>query len=478
MNIQDLKRNFSKQNEEIEYIKYGVFTRIAFSLLMFGLMAYLRMKGIVTPQSNPAGYALIALGFILIASHNIAIVLGSLGLPHVTAYLLVGIVSGPYGLELLPAPTVKELGLVNNLALSLIAFIAGGELRIQSLRERWRSIYWISICETVCVFGTGFIAFWFLSSQLPFLEKVPGGNAVLAVSLLFAGCIVVNSPAIAVSIINEYRPSGPMIQTAFGVIIVKDVIVVILFGFTLALAKSLTLGDAALDLSHFALEFGKEIAISIALGMAIGCAIGIYLKYIKTNLILFTAGVALLCFQIATALHLEAILLCLAAGFFVENFTKQGDAFIHHVEQIFSIVFALFFTVAGAKLNLAALPAVWTVAATLILVRAGAIYAGARLGATIAGAAPTVKKYAWLGFISQAGVALGFAVLVEQTFPGWGADLSTILVAMIGIHESVGPILFRLGLSRAGELNREQVEKDREMLHNWTEPVPESDGIW
>jgi Kef-type K+ transport system membrane component KefB len=227
-----------------------------------------------------------------------------LGLPHVTAYLLVGIVSGPYGLELLPAPTVKELGLVNNLALSLIAFIAGGELRIQSLRERWKSIYWITICETVCVFGMGFLAFWAFSNHLPFMDKIPGSHGVLAVSLLFAGCIVVNSPAIAVSIINEYRPSGPMIQTTFGVIIVKDVIVVLIFGFTLALAKSLTLENDSLNLSDFALNFGKEIAISIALGMVIGCAIGIYLKYIKTNSVLLTYGFALLFFKIETAIHL------------------------------------------------------------------------------------------------------------------------------------------------------------------------------
>jgi Kef-type K+ transport system membrane component KefB len=459
-------------------LRYGIATRIAFSLLMFAVMGHLRAEGIFTTTNNPVAYALVSLGFILLAAHNVAIVLGSLGLPHVTAYLLVGIVSGPFGFNLLAAGTVKELGIVNNLALGLIAFIAGGELRLSSLRERWKPVALISLCETALVFGGSFTAFWLLSSRLPFLAAVGGKYAAFAVSLVFAGCVVVNSPAVVIGLMNEYRPVGPMSQTTLGVVVVKDVLVVVIFGFTLAIAQSLTTSGNTLDPLRLAAHFGKEIALSVALGVAIGFVIAVYLKYIHTNLIIFTVGIALFSYQIATALQLEAILLCLMSGFFVENFTKQGETFIQNVERTFGIVFVIFFTVAGAKLNLAALSAMWYIALGLVAVRVTAIWLGVRVGATLSKAPDTVRKHTWTGLVPQAGVALGFAVIVEQKFPGWGPHLGTILVSMIGLNETVGPILYRIGLSLAGELNRGQIQHDRQMLQDWNKPAAEENGIW
>ncbi|HMZ80719.1 MAG TPA: hypothetical protein PLL06_13535, partial [Acidobacteriota bacterium] len=101
--------------------------------------------------------------------------------------------------------------------------------------------------------------------------------------------------------------------------------------------------------------------------------------------------------------------------------------------------------------------------------------------AKLSNASPEVARLTWLGLIPQAGVALGLVIIVEQTFPGWGADLATIIVAMIGIHETLGPLAFRLALSMSGEMNREQITHDQKMLQEWdasTSPEMNPNAIW
>ncbi|HNC45585.1 MAG TPA: cation:proton antiporter, partial [Acidobacteriota bacterium] len=190
---------------------------------------------------------------------------------------------------------------------------------------------------------------------------------------------------------------------------------------------------------------------------------------------------SLFAFHVAKMLHLDPVLLCLVAGFFVENFTRQGERFLENLEHTFSVVFVIFFTVAGAKLNLTALATVWPIAILFVILRMVSLYAGTQLGAKLSNASPEVARLTWLGLIPQAGVALGLVIIVEQAFPGWGADLATIIVAMIGIHETLGPLAFRLALSMSGEMNREQITHDQKMLQEWdasTSPEMNPNAIW
>ncbi|HMW02695.1 MAG TPA: cation:proton antiporter [Acidobacteriota bacterium] len=461
--------------------RYGVAIRLGFSFLMFGLMGYLRAQNILTAEHDLGAYALVSLGFILLAAYNFSIVLGSIGVPHVTAYLLIGILSGPYVFNLFSTDVVKELGLVNNLALGLIAFIAGGELRLRILRERWKSISLMMVCEMTCVFlvcGLGMLA---IAQFLPFFGKVSGQFPSLSLALAFIGCILVSSPAVTISMMNEYRPTGPVSQTTLGIVVLKDIVVVLIFGLTLALTKMLSLSDAQVSITGLAIHFVKELGLSVLFGLVAGLIVSIYLKYIRTNLVFFTVGLSLFAFHVAKMLHLDPVLLCLVAGFFVENFTRQGERFLENLEHTFSVVFVIFFTVAGAKLNLTALATVWPIAILFVILRMVSLYAGTQLGAKLSNASPEVARLTWLGLIPQAGVALGLVIIVEQAFPGWGADLATIIVAMIGIHETLGPLAFRLALSMSGEMNREQITHDQKMLQEWdasTSPEMNPNAIW
>jgi Kef-type K+ transport system membrane component KefB len=121
-------------------------------------------------------------------------------------------------------------------------------------------------------------------------------------------------------------------------------------------------------------------------------------------------------------------------------------------------LYALFFALAGASIHLDELAALWPFALGLVAARAGAVFLGTWLGARRVDAEPEVRRYAWLGFISQAGVTLGMVVIAARAFPEWGDALRTLFVAMVAIHELVGPVLLQYGLHRSGEVGKRDVE--------------------
>jgi hypothetical protein len=119
-------------------------------------------------------------------------------------------------------------------------------------------------------------------------------------------------------------------------------------------------------------------------------------------------------------------------------------------------VFVVFFAMAGAELHVQEFAAVWPVILAVALVRGGAIFAGARWGGRLAGAEEAVVRYGWTGLVSQAGVALGLATIVADRLPGVGLAMQTFTIGIIACNEAIGPILFRRGLERAGEVSRQE----------------------
>jgi Kef-type K+ transport system membrane component KefB len=117
-------------------------------------------------------------------------------------------------------------------------------------------------------------------------------------------------------------------------------------------------------------------------------------------------------------------------------------------------LYALFFALAGASIHIDELRELWMFALLFVVLRAAAIFTGTLAGARAADAEPEVRRYAWLGFISQAGVTLGMVVIAGRAFPEWGAELRTLFVSMVAIHELIGPVAMQYGLRRAGEMGK------------------------
>ena len=417
-------------------------TLTAFLGIMFVLVAL----GI---PERPHGSATLFLGFLLLVSYLAGRAARVVALPQITGYLIVGILVGPHVLGILTGEMVEEFRFVNGVALALIALSAGGELRLRSLRSRVRSITYITTLQILFMFALVAISVYLARGSIGFLRGEPPRIA-LAVALLFGLVAVAKSPATTIAIITEERARGTFTDTVLGVTVLKDVVILILIALLIPLASVIV--DPANPFSfHDVYVILLAILGSLALGLLLGWLVTQYLKRVGEYRILFILGVAFVAEYLGVWLELEAILIAMAAGFFVQNFSRQGRRLLHALEANSLPVYALFFAVAGADLDISVLATAWLFASALIVARLAALWASTFLGARMAGDPSSLQRHGWLGFIAQAGVTLGIANMVRERFHPWGDPVAVIIVAMIAVNQLVGPPAFRWALIKIGE---------------------------
>lgn len=415
------------------------------------LAAFFRFLGPLPVRTSAA----MLLGFLLLGAFVAGELAREIRLPRITGYLVVGILLGPHALGLLPRQTVEDFALINHIALSLIALQAGGELRLQRLRSRLGTIGAVTALH-IALLITGVATAVYLGRDLfPFLAG-QSGRAALAVALIFGLVAVATSPAATIAVITEMRARGPLTDTVLSVSVLKDVVILLLIAVIIPAASVLVDPTRQFDFGQLR-EIGLAILISLALGAAIGWLMMFYLRHVNRQPVLFVLAVAFIVVELAHAMQLESesyILISMAAGFVVQNYSVQGPVFIDALEANSLPLYALFFALAGAHLNLEVIPTVWRVCVLLIGLRVILVGLATYVGAAATGDLPATRRFAWMGFLSQAGVTLGLATIVQSRFPNTGAAVATIIVAMIAVNELMGPPLFRTALVRSGESQR------------------------
>ncbi len=389
------------------------------------------------------------LGFLLLASYLAGGTARQISLPQITGYLVIGILVGPYVLGIIPQEVVVDFRFVNGVALALIALSAGGELRIDSIRSRLKSIGFITTSQIAVVFAVVTLFVFLARDLVGFLDGQPP-QVALAVALLFGLVAVANSPATAIAVITEEKAGGILTDTVLGITVLKDIIILVLIAVVIPAAVTIVDPARGFDLSAVA-EMLVEILGSLAVGLALGWGIRWYLRKIGAHPILFVLGVAFVSVVLGDLFHLESILVAMSAGFFVQNFSDRGHHLLEALEVNSLPLYALFFAVAGADLNILVLREVWGIAAVIIGARAVALIASTYFAAVAAGDPPAIRQYAWMGFLAQAGITLGLANIVRERFPVWGDAAATVIIAMIAINQLIGPPLFRYSLIRAKE---------------------------
>jgi trehalose-6-phosphate synthase len=197
-----------------------------------------------------------------------------------------------------------------------------------------------------------------------------------------------------------------------------------------------------------------EIGGAVAFGVLIGVTFALYLRYVGREVALVLLAVCAVLSQVGTTQQLQPLLAALAAGIVIENLAvAQGDSLRAAVRRGAPPVLVVFFVAVGASLRLDAVAAIGLSALVLSAVRLGFIRMGVWAGVTLSGLSGSIDRYAWTGLVSQAGITLGLASVVAAEFPGWGNQVQLLLVASVAIHELFGPILFRRGLAKAGDLD-------------------------
>lgn len=393
---------------------------------------------------------LATLGFVVLASFALAELGGALGLPKVTGYILAGITLGPFAGNIMSSAVVGEMRMFNTLALGLIATTAGLELDLRGLRRLAKTL--ATTVAMKIVLGVIFVGGTLYALEMGFgLLGLGSSEETMALALIFAALSLGTSPAIALAIISESKAKGRLSELILGAAIVKDVVVVVCLAIAVATAKALT-GGGSLG-ADVLIHVGEELGASILAGSILGGLLIAYLRWVKAEMLLFVAAMVLVVAEVSAALHLELLLVFIVAGLIVRNFSKYEHDLLHPLETVSLPVFVVFFTSAGASVDLGATLSVLPMALAVCGARALAYIVAGQLGGKAGGEEPGPRKLAWLGYLPQAGVTLGLIGLASgQLGDTIGPAVATLGMAVVAINLLVGPVTMGLALKRAGEV--------------------------
>lgn len=407
-------------------------------------------------------FLLVGFGIVAVASNQISKLFQRIHLPLITGLIIIGIVSGPYLANLIHHDSIRKLAFINDIALAFIAFAAGAELYLNELRSRVNSIKWMTTGQLIVTFVLGSSAVFFLAGMIPYMRD-QSLSVRLSIALLTGAVFVARSPASAIAIINEVRAKGPFTQTVLGVTVVKDFLVIIVFGISMSIAETLIIGREfnLLAIIIILIELALSFAGGFILYRIIRFIISFKIEQVYKVILILLLGWGTFRFSIffrnftENILHhdifLEPLLICIIASFMITNYTRYRAEFLRIINDTGPMVYAAFFTLTGATMRIDVLADAWIVALLFFAIRLGTIILGAWFGGIMAKDPPEFNKVAWMPYVTQAGVALGLATIVAAEFTGWGAEFAAVIISVIVINQFVGPPLFKWSLKYLGE---------------------------
>lgn len=433
----------------------------------------------------------LGLGVLLLGSWLFGRLFKSIALPKISGFLAFGVLVGPDVLAVVTKEQLPYLRLVNDLAVALIALIAGGEIHMRFLRKSAKVISLITALQAllILVFVTG--AAYFMMEPFD-LARYESNRDLFIVGLIIATVTLLSSPSVIVAVMTETNIRGPVAQLGLSVTVAKDLLVVVLFAVVMSIAgvtlveppdpadnrqqqgaaqvesapaqPALDEAPKSDDASHGAaakahgddhsltLEIVIHLGGSLLAGVLLGLGLAWYIHTINAHLPIF---IVMTCFGIAffsEALGLQALIVALVAGMLMVNvWGETSEELFETIEGLSLPVYCVFFAVAGAKLELDVLAGLWHAALIIVVLRAVMIWISTWFGTAGSDLAPSERRWLWTAFVSQAGVSVLLAAIVHSTLEGRHvADrLYGLIIAIIAMEEIVGPILFKLGLTRA-----------------------------
>lgn len=421
---------------------------------------------------------ILIIGFLIIgvAANQIAKGFQRIRLPLITGLIFTGIVAGPYVIGLVPISAKENLQFINEIALAFIAFAAGAELYLRELRSRFKSIKWNTFGQLVITFVAGSILVFLFADHIPFMTGMSMG-AKISIATITAAIFVARSPASAIAVINELRAKGPFVQTVMGVTVVKDFLVIILFSICIAVGESLISGSkfSFVSILMILLELGLSFVVGFFVyGSLLKLALSFKIRRVGKTILILIIGFSsyLLSHGLRDVtqtyfdhgVHLEPLLMCILASFYVTNYSRYRPEFLSLLEKAGTPIYVAFFTLTGATLAINVMGSVIGVALILFGIRIITMIAGSYVGGILAGDPMKQNHIGWMPYVTQAGVGLGLATVVANEFPEWGPQFATVIIAVIVMNQFIGPPLFKWAIYRLGE--------DRSKGHGY-----EPDGI-
>lgn len=363
-------------------------------------------------------------------------------LPNVTGYLIFGLLAGPYCLKLIPKEVVEQFRIIPNIALGFIAFSIGSEFKLSYLKKVGKSPIIIALAEAL---GAALVVDLIL---------IVTGNDV-AFSLVLGAIAAATAPAATLMVVRQYKAKGPVTNTLLPVVAIDDAVALMAFGLSVAIAKAIG-SDGTASLASILLNPLIEIVGGLIFGVILGIILKFCVKWYSSrgNRLSLTAAMILLAIGISEICGFSSLLACMAMSSVFVNTSNQSEKVFELVDSFTPPIFMLFFFISGAELDISILPSVGVIGLLYVIFRVIGKVFGAAFGAKISNAAPVVKKYLGLTLIPQAGVAIGLAGVAMNVVPEYGNKIRTIILCGTVIYELVGPVITKVALTKAGEIEK------------------------
>ena len=363
-------------------------------------------------------------------------------LPNVTAYLLAGVLIGPYVLNLVGSDTLAGFGVITECALGFIAFSIGDEFKLESLKAIGRPALLITLFESV------FAVICTMSITL-----LLGFNPIICIML---GALAASTaPAATLLIVRQYKAQGPLTDMLLPVVAADDATGLIAYSICVSIAQNMV-NHTAFSFTGTVLVPLLHIAEALLLGAVLGVLLALSHRYFRshTNRMSLCIAFVMIGVGLADFLGLSNLLLCMALGAVYVNLWNESERILGCIDDWTYPLFMLFFVISGAQLNLSTLPKVGLLGIVYVFARFGGKFLGAWLGGRITKQPAVVRNNLGWALMPQAGVAIGMATMVLKQIPAEYSQLiQTVILSATLIYEIVGPLAAKSALQRAGEIH-------------------------
>lgn len=389
------------------------------------------------------------------------------GLPAVTAYLITGLLLGPYcfgrlklaGIGFHTMEDVRSLGIISDTALGFIAFTIGNEFRLTDLRSMGRQAITIGILQAVIT--TFFVDMVLIAFHICFPASLSIPSAITLGAIAAA-----TAPAATLMVVRQYQANGPLTRLLLMVVAIDDAVGLVLFSASFGIASALEQGR--ISIITIVIEPILEILLSILLGIITGFMLNWSERYfhsrgnrisVSVAFVMLTVGLSMVEFYVGP-IHcgFSLLLVCMITGTVFCNICKTSSALMERLDRWTTPLSILFFVLSGAELDLLILrnPVILMIGTIFILARSAGKIFGTYGSCALTGCEKKIQKYLGITLLPQAGVALGMALTAASLSDG--EMLRNIILFAVLIYELIGPTLTKNALLAAGEIRLEEAK--------------------
>ena len=383
-------------------------------------------------------------------------------LPSVTAYLIAGVLIGPYclgalhidGIGFTSAEAVSKLSLISEVALGFIAFSIGNEFRLEDLKHTGHQAAVIGVVQAL-------IAALLVDIVLVGLHFIIPDKLTVAQAITLGAIATATAPAATLMVVRQYKAKGKLTDLLLPIVALDDAVGLVVFAVSFGIARTLSSGN--MDLISILVNPLVEIGASLALGAVLGWVLTKLEKLFNSNtnrlnltiaFVFLTASLSMLEFEFgAVKLGFSSLLVCMMLGTVFCNCCPLSHDLMEKSDKWTSPLFALFFVISGAELEMSVFTDIVIVGigVVYILFRSAGKYFGAFLSAKWVHCGPEICKYLGITLLPQAGVALGMCLTAKQLGPE-GDLIRNIILFSVLVYELVGPLLTKMALTKAGDI--------------------------